>query len=494
MESTLDVPTILKRPRGRPPKKLLEQILPQQKATEDIILRMSDRQIMALNCTDDYLLYGGAKGGGKSWFLCIWLFINACRFKGNKLFACRKRSVDFSNTTLETWKKCIPAHLYRINEQKKKIFIPKAGSVIDFGGLDDPLLVQSLNSAEYAHIGVDQAEEIDRDSFAMLRGTLRHKLLDGTFPPYQIRLTANPSQCWLKDEFILAPKSNFKFIPALPRDNPYLPKEYEKNLAEAFAHRPSLLAAYLHGSWDDLSGQDICIQSSWIEAAHGRQKSGDVPLKRILVNDPARFGDDENVTYVLEEAGGLAYILDTMILEHKSLMDTAGRLSALRRKYAASDIAIDSCGLGAGIVDALCDLNEPVMPLNSAAKPTNEAYQVRYYNLRSQMWMEAGQRFAEGTVILPTDRILMGQLNSVKFDYKGGRLLCEAKEDIKARLSRSPDRADALVMGLYALSQAKRLDQAQFDAASTDRQGTLVKARAEYGYQQSYSGYEYAGE
>ena len=449
---------------------------------------LSARQRLAMEAQEQFLLYGGAKGGGKSWWACVWVLCQAMRYPGNKLFFFRRRSVDFTNTTLETWKKCIPSNLYKINEQKKKIFVKYCNSVIDYGGLDDPQLIQSLNSAEFGGGCVDQAEEIEKDSFGMLRGTLRHKLPDGTFPTFQVRLTANPAQCWLKDEFITMAKDGFRFIPALPTDNPFLPPSYVGNLREAFQHRPALLAAYLEGSWDDLSGHDICIQSSWIEKAKCKIPRDGV-LKRIIVNDPARFGDDENVIYVMEETPNAAYVVEEIILEHKSLMDTAGRLSALRKRVQANLIAVDSIGIGAGIVDALHDLDENVLSINSSSKPANEAIHEKYYNLRSQMWMEAGVKFADGKVALNADNVLHSQLGCVKFKYQQGRLLCESKDDIKKRLQRSPDRADAFVMGLYALDNAIRLDEKEYEDKLVDstRGGTLVDA--DYSPINDYSGY-----
>lgn len=473
----------LKRLGGGSGKKVLEEkpeeVSPVYKKTAEkpssdsqvLNITLSAKQGEALKSSAKFLLYGGAKGGGKSWFICIWMFLMAVKYKGNKLFFCRRRSVDFTNTTLETWKKSIPSNLYRINEQKKKIFIDRSQSVIDYGGLDDPLLIQSLNSAEYAHIGIDQAEEVEQDSFSMIRGTLRHKLPDGTFPPYQVRLTANPAQCWLKDKFIYNPEPDFAFIGALPSDNPHLPKDYTDNLREAFKHRPQLLAAYLYGSWDDLAGHNVCIQGSWISDAKNR-KSEDRAIKRIIVNDPARFGDDENVIYVMEDDGRVMSVVEQIYLEHKSLMDTAGRLASLRRKWDAQIIAVDVIGIGAGIVDALYELKEPVLSINSSSKPTLENKQRKYMNLRSQLWMEAGELFANSRVALPDDPVLSGQLAGVKFDYNSsGKIQVESKEDIKKRLSRSPDRGDCFVMGLFALEYVDSLSGKEYSQVSSDRQG-----------------------
>lgn len=464
------------------------------------VFELSPKQVEAYNAPDQFVLYGGAKGGGKSWFLCVWVFAKCLALPKNKIFFCRRRSVDFTNTTLETWKKAIPARSYRIHEQKKKIYIYN-GSVVDYGGLDDPLLIQSLNSAEYGNIAVDQAEEIDLDSFAMIRGTLRHKVPNpkydakdpnsqkSLFPDYQVRMSANPAQCWLKDYFFGNPRPGFSYIKALPTDNPQLPSNYVQNLSEAFQHRPQLLAAYLHGSWDDLAGHDICIQPSAVERATTKKVSGGV-IKRIIVNDPARFGDDENVIYVICETPTHIFKEKEIILEHKSTMDTAGRLSALRKLIGAQLIAVDVIGIGAGVVDALNDLDEPVLSINSSSKPTSETSLKKYFNLRSQMWMEAGDEFDKGRVVLEKDYLLEGQLSSVKFKYTGnGKIQAESKDEIKKRLGRSPDRADAFVMGIYALKQVKSF-QEEKEMDSVDRVGRGIPTH-EFNdeYEDDFSGY-----
>src|SRR3990172_12512629 len=98
--------------------------------------RRSKRQEDAEKAEESVVLYGGAKGGGKSFWLCRWAVRELMLFKGNRGFLGRKRSVDFTNTTLETFKKAVDNNLFRINEQKKKIFFPCFDGVIDYGGPD----------------------------------------------------------------------------------------------------------------------------------------------------------------------------------------------------------------------------------------------------------------------------------------------------------------------------------------------------------------------
>ncbi|MBI9019606.1 MAG: hypothetical protein JEZ07_20335 [Phycisphaerae bacterium] len=84
---------------------------------------LSARQSMAWSAiqrpdiTD--IMYGGGKGGGKSVWLCLFAYYMANQYISRYNigprkdpipvgFLGRKRSVDFTDTTLETWKRFIP--------------------------------------------------------------------------------------------------------------------------------------------------------------------------------------------------------------------------------------------------------------------------------------------------------------------------------------------------------------------------------------------------
>jgi phage terminase large subunit len=427
-------------------------------------LTLSDKQIDALDVLDDPLvqvvLYGGAKGGGKSYFGCWWMYLKCLQFiKDYNLmptknpipvgFMGRKQSVDFTDTTLETWKAAIPEETYSIRYGDKEIIIQDALK-IQYGGFDSAEQIKKFNSAEYAIGFVDQAEEISRDDFGLFRGTLRRKIGDN-HPSYKILLTANPAPCWLKDEFILSLGKGCAFVQALPSDNPFLPEGYLETLKESFKHRPELYEAYVNGSWDVIAGENIVIKPSWIEKSINRELAVRKE-RRVVACDPARYGNDETVIYVLEDGK----IIDQMIYGEKSTMETAGYCIALKNKHQAKIIAVDSIGIGAGIVDRLRELREPVKDINSSQKPELEKDQKIYINIRSQMWWEAADKFYHEETSLPSDPILKRQLMNITYAMTSrGAIQVESKEDIKSRMSgQSPDRADAYIMGLYALKYA----------------------------------------
>ena len=399
------------------------------------------------------VLYGGAKGGGKSVFGCLWCFeralriVKKCEIAPRKHpipigFMGRKRGVDFTNTTLETWKRFIPQNAYEIKGKPAEIILFDRVKILT-GGLDNTEIVNKFNSAEYAFYFIDQAEEVDREQIGELRATTR-LIINGHKIPGKGLFTANPAPSFLKDEFILNPTANRIFIRALPTDNPYLGNEYIEVLKDSFKHRPELLKAYLEGCWDQLGGHNQVIRDSWVDNAASIKLYPPV-TKKLITCDPARYGDDETVIYCLENTR----IKESEIYGKKDLMHTANVLHVLSRKYDNALIVVDVCGLGGGVVDRLIEMGDNVIGIDNASKSTEPE---TYYNLRSEIWCRAADAFAGGDVMLKTDdHRLKGQLATPTYELRNGKILIEAKADIKKRLGNSPDRADAYVNGLYAL-------------------------------------------
>lgn len=403
-------------------------------------------------------MYGGAKGGGKSIFGCQWAFlqchkiIQECNigYQAHPIpvgFMGRQRGSDFNKTTLETWKKIIPPDSYTLRAHEKEIIIDDKVKIV-FGGLDDESNIKKFNSAEYAFVFIDQAEEIGRTDLALLKGTLR-LIINEVKPKYKVLLTANPAPCFLRDDYILSPKPNQKFIQALPKDNPFLDESYIESLREAFRHRPELVRAYVEGSWDDLEGYDTLIQHSWVMKAVDAAVHKNLD-KRVTVADIARFGNDETVIYNITDYK----VEGEMIYGPKDSTITAVNIINQASQHKSDLIVIDGDGMGGPVVDMvrkiLRDKNNStnVLEIRSGKQAENED---KYVNARSEMWFWASKLFAENQVSIRNDPILIGQLSAVKYspNGSGSRFYIEKKADTKKRLERSPDRADALIYGLW---------------------------------------------
>lgn len=424
------------------------------------------------------LLYGGAKGGAKSYFGCMWCYIQAKRiiqkFKLEQQkypivvgFMGRKQSVDFTSTTLETWKRVIPADAYRLKQQEKLIVIDETVA-IKYGGLDDSDTVKKFNSAEYAFYFIDQAEECSEQDVGLLRGTLRLKI-NGEHVWGKGLLTANPAICWLKSAFITTPQPNTMFIRALPSDNPFLPESYTATLRKAFAFRPELLNAYLYGSWDDLEGAFVVIRGRDVEACVNNDQWDKTIIKRVTVADIAgeSEGGDETVIYDLENTK----IVNSEIYTHRSLMDTVGRIQSHAKANKSNLIELDQIGIGAGVCSRLQqiyedDSNMEVIGFCGSEKARDEE---TYANYKTEAWFKASGLFFEKRCDIPNDPILISQLSSVTYHYTTkDKMIIDKKEDLRKLLKHSPDRAETYVMGLDALERAKPV--VAVDGYATHRQ------------------------
>lgn len=433
-------------------------------------LTLSLKQTQAWDMLNDpavsELLYGGAKGGGKSVFACYWALSRSLEIieefnlerkqQASPLpvgFMGRKQSIDFKTTTLDTWRRFVPPQLYVIREQAQEIII--RGLVkIRYGGLDRSEDVQKFNSAEYAFIVIDQAEETTRDDISVLRASLR-LIIDGKKPQYKALFTANPRDCWLRDDFVYKPRDDQRFVPALPTDNPHLDASYIRTLENAFKHRPELLRAYLHGEWDCFEVDNQVIRRKWLEEAALRRVHTTYP-RRLVACDIAREGDDETVIYCMEETE----IVRRDVFGQRDSHFIQNVLFLRQKWLGGALVAIDGTGgWGAGPTDNLRSMGVTVLEFVASRAADDKE---RYYNLRAQAWWEAAEMFSDGTVCLhDADEELLRQLTIPTYDFRNGRILIEDKKDIKKRIGRSPDHADAYIIGLYALREAWSPQQRQ---------------------------------
>lgn len=434
------------------------------------------------NDADHAVMYGGAKGGGKSFLGCLWVFqwcerlIELMKIKPSSNpvpigFMGRKQSVDFDKTTLETFKRIISPQHYQIKELKKEIIIKDTVKIF-YGGLDRAETINKFNSAELAFIFIDQAEETRREDIDVLRASLR-LTYNGITPPYKELYTANPAQCWLKDDFILAPNDKKVFVQALPSDNPYLPTTYVDTLKDAFKHDPQKVNAYLYGSWDDIGSDDDLVKMSDIKGCFNTQLATWTD-HRIISCDVARFGDDKTCIFGFQNS----YLKEREIHGKIDLMAIVGRLLYLEQLMNADVLfVIDDTGVGGGVTDRLNELNKKVLAINFAQKPTQPE---RYKDKRSELFGQAREFIVNRKVNIPETYVnLHGDLCSIKYRIMSdGRLEIEKKDKTKQRLGHSPDEADAFALGIEGIRWMNtEAGQNEFKQMWNDQKPAWVIAR-----------------
>ena len=201
-------------------------------------------------------------------------------------------------------------------------------------------------------------------------------------------------------------------------------QEYPNNPNEAF----------------QLTGEDSYIDSNTVVSARHAKCEPFGPL--LLACDPARFGDDR--TSIILRQGRVSFGLKSYV--KKDTMEVAGIMAMLIKEHSPHRVFIDVGGLGAGVVDRLCELGyrDIVMAVNAGSSPLDAN---RYKNKRAEMWGTLKEWLTEAPVQIPDSDSLHADLCGVKYKFDSNtRLQMESKEDMKKRGIRSSDEADALAL------------------------------------------------
>jgi phage terminase large subunit len=245
----------------------------------EIIAQFTDKQREAFEALFQwqYILYGGARGGGKSFWLrwvCLLMLIYWYREYGLEnvvvgLFC--ETYPDLRDRQINKIKKEFPQALGVIKETKTHglgfyLSEENGGGVIALRNLDKP---DKYQSAEFAMIAVDELTKSTFDTFEILRGSKRwpglsHTLFVGATNPGGI------GHGWVKDLWIdgnfpanmRSMKQHFKFIQSLPSDNPHLDEFYWEELNTL---SDDLRRAWVQGDWDVFKGQAF---ANWRKDKH----------------------------------------------------------------------------------------------------------------------------------------------------------------------------------------------------------------------------------
>lgn len=166
--------------------------------------------------------------------------------------------------------------------------------------------------------------------------------------------------------------------------------------------------------------------------------------------DPARFGDDDTVIWPRRGNKALQSIIVSKLDEAAVAKAVVGAVKRLRKASERVTVNVDGHGLGSGVISVLrnhesrreytvCDIR--------SGEPSDDPD--RFFNLRSQLAFGVADWLHDGGAI-PDDAKLQAELVAAIYGFDTrARLKLESKDEIKKRLGRSPDRADALALAIY---------------------------------------------
>jgi hypothetical protein len=222
---------------------------------------------------------------------------------------------------------------------------------------------------------------------------------------------------------------------------------------------------------------DSVVPLSWVEAATMRDVPPAGEGQLWHGQDVARFGDDESVLCTLE--GRRQLPLEAV--HGARTTETAGKLVSLIRQKGGS-AAVDVIGVGSGVVDSCHEADVEVIAINvaEASEILDEAGRPKFANLRSEMYWAIREALdpqnPDALALDPEDKQLHGELCAMKWKLDSqGRIVVEAKADMKKRIGHSPDRADAL--GLAILARRRGTAEISIPSSLADRLGNDLGER-----------------
>lgn len=193
-------------------------------------------------------------------------------------------------------------------------------------------------------------------------------------------------------------------------------------------------------------GEETLIPLLWVELAMERLDETEPGDPVEIGVDVAAFGSDKTVIALRRGCR----IEDLEVYSGKSTTETAGLVKLSARAARTDVIKVDEIGIGRGVVDMLQESGFEDVGINVAERASDPE---RFFNLRSELWWNLRERLDPdltrnpNPLALPRDDELLSELATVRYKLNSrGQIQIESKEEMKKRLGRSPDRADAVVL------------------------------------------------
>ncbi len=443
-------------------------------------------------------LYGGAAGGGKS-----DLLLGLARTMHRRSLLLRRTFPDLERSLIS---RSLEFYGDRLGYNASKHIWNIDGRRVEFGHMERigtpqvPGDEAQYASAPYDFIAFDQLEQFLQYAYEFMFSRARSAddrrvrivasanpvgegvewimrrwrawLIDGTALPGELRWykrDANNNDVETTEDDPDALSRTY--FPAGLKDNPYLNDDYRRRLN---ALPEPLRSALLSGNWSAMLTDDAyqVFPRAWVKAAMARWVKRNVSPS-IIGADIARGGDDKMVlsprrdkwfdelhkypgSMITSGAKGTKPILE--LLETKGLAkrtdkdieyrDDGFSLPVVESKI---PVKIDVIGIGSSVYDTCRTQGINGIGVNFSEKSaaTDKSEIQSFINKRAEYYWslrEALDPDENSEVALPPDPELESDLCSVRWQPMSNGIKIESKEEIKKRIGRSPDCADAVVL------------------------------------------------
>lgn len=429
--------------------------------------------------TTDFVGFGGAAGGGKSWLGCYWITIMCVQYAGTGWFIGRKELSALRKTTLLTLLKVleecgfIPDKDYKYNQQQNVINWRNGSTIflIDTAFQPSDPLYTRLGGLEVTGGFVDESAETDHTAIDILWSRCGRRKNAEYGLPAKFLETFNPAKTHVYTRYYKPWKEgklpdNYAFIRSLAKDNPS--PDIEKYIEGILrSGSKTTIERLIHGNFEY---DDDPAALMTYDAICDVFKNTHVPGgAKYVTADIARLGGDRIVIIRWDGYRGKVQAYD-----REKLNVTTERIEKARVTLGCgkSSVIVDSDGLGSGVEDfggfrgfhnGSRPMADPKHPIGLDGKRQVENYD----NLKSQCSFRMAEIVNAAGLYLEVEDwmrpLIIQEMEQVKQkdmdnDQKKGLV---PKDKIKEIIGRSPDFWDAIMMRIYFDLKPKFVSVAQ---------------------------------
>lgn len=444
---------------------------------EIVFKTKNDKQIEAAERWTDSIteeiLYGGAKGGGKSFLGASLIFGDALIYPGTHYFIARKERIDLVNFTMPTIHEVfekwgLKFDVYASYNSQTNVFTLHNGSKVFMLACKeepgDPLF-ERFGSMQMTRGWIEEAGEVPEAAKANLWLSIGRWKNDQYKLKKKMLITANPKKGWMKRDFVdpfkqkLLPKSRV-YIQAFATDNSYLPKDYLNTLKN---EKDKVRRERLwEGNWDYEEDLDSLVVFDALTDSFSNTITKDG--ERYMLVDVARKGKDKTVISFWD--GLELYRIEKFEKQSTEKTEQTIKDFAASERIPYSNIMIDEDGIGGGVVDHLFGVKGFVAnssPLPTATEIRSRVSKVQhdyvpkanFKNLKAQCGWKLAEIINEHKIAFRVPEYreeIIEELSALLRNARpddDGKLQLKPKDKVKEELGRSPDVGDTIIFRIW---------------------------------------------
>lgn len=233
-----------------------------------------------------------------------------------------------------------------------------------------------------------------------------------------------------------------------PKRAPRVSRDWALEQIETYGRDNPWVLVNVFGKYPEVSNDRLISEEEVFRAMNRTIEEREVAGSQLRLGvDVARGGVDN--TAMASRRGLKAYPLE-LLSSSLNGHEVASRIAFMQQERKIERAFVDNTGgYGSSVIDSLQHFPHlDVTPVVYNAKAQDK----RYYNKRTEMWVRMRDWIKNGGC-LPNDPQLAEEILMPKIFFNGGVFRLEEKEQIKSRLKRSPDRADALAQTFADVEQ-----------------------------------------